>query len=499
VDYDQDNVSDVQAPTGMVTPSYTYPIGQTQGIISVRPDYLGCTENTKTTLLANAPVSGNHYISQLEVADPASVSLIFQDVQANIPYVLERSANGTGSFSVIDQFTSTSSTSDNTVNTDQNFYCYRLGARDVCNNQTFYTNTICSHTIDLDIRDGSNLVAWKTTLPGAGSLTMMRNGSPISLAFTNNGTYTDADVTCGTDYCYNLITAYGGDVYSISNVTCGKAISSAPPTPVSDITSVVDGNSVRLEWVPSPGYTIAEYGIYRIPTNVSIPYAKTAEPTLTDNTYQPFQGVCYEIRFDDVCANRSGRSQAVCPIELKATLNNNDNSVLLEWNAYNGWNLGIDHYVIEKYDGDGQLISSMDYQQTSFTDNTASPGQVFTYRILAVPVSGSVPEPSISNTQTIIKSVMLYHPTAFIPINANDDRNKTFSVLGIEEYITSYELRIFNRWGELMFHTTDMSSGWDGTFKGVTMPEGTYIFKTQIVDTAGRTFDYSGSVVLLRK
>jgi gliding motility-associated-like protein len=72
-------------------------------------------------------------------------------------------------------------------------------------------------------------------------------------------------------------------------------------------------------------------------------------------------------------------------------------------------------------------------------------------------------------------------------------------VRGIPEYISSFELKIFNRWGEMVFFSTDMDRGWDGSFKGIKMPEGTYVFRTQIKDTAGRTFDYSGSLVLLKR
>jgi gliding motility-associated-like protein len=50
-----------------------------------------------------------------------------------------------------------------------------------------------------------------------------------------------------------------------------------------------------------------------------------------------------------------------------------------------------------------------------------------------------------------------------------------------------------------MFLTTDIQQGWDGTYKGNKMPEGTYVYIAKFVDTAGRTLKLSGNVVLLRK
>jgi hypothetical protein len=45
----------------------------------------------------------------------------------------------------------------------------------------------------------------------------------------------------------------------------------------------------------------------------------------------------------------------------------------------------------------------------------------------------------------------------------------------------------------------EISEGWDGSFKGNKMPEGTYTFIVRIVDRAGRNIKESGSVLLLRK
>ena len=60
-------------------------------------------------------------------------------------------------------------------------------------------------------------------------------------------------------------------------------------------------------------------------------------------------------------------------------------------------------------------------------------------------------------------------------------------------------MQIFNRWGELMFYTDNLAEGWDGRYKGTLMPEGTYVFRATITDQAERSFERSGTLVLLRK
>jgi gliding motility-associated-like protein len=102
---------------------------------------------------------------------------------------------------------------------------------------------------------------------------------------------------------------------------------------------------------------------------------------------------------------------------------------------------------------------------------------------------------AISNPLTIIKQPNIFYPAAFSP--NSDGLNDKFIVFG--QFVSIFEMKIFNRWGELMFSTDALNDGWDGNYKGIAMPEGTYAFVANLTDTEGRTFKRSGSVVLLRK
>lgn len=501
IDYNQDNIGDDQSGPGLVTPPMAYAPAVTTATVAVRPNYRNCSTNTQSASLIPGTISNSQLISRLEVNGSNTIDLTFANTQPNVLYQLQRSDNAIGAFSTVAPITNTTNYNDAAVNPDQNFYCYRIGPVDICNSPVpdfAGTNTICSVRPSLAIADGHNDVSWITNSSGASELILLKNNTPLNPGLSNTGTYVDNAVTCGTQYCYQYILRYGA-IESISRTLCGVAISNAVPLPVQEITTTVDGNGVVIDWLAPENYTVLDYDLFRQPTNVALPLASMTEPTYTDATYTPFKGICYRIRFDDVCGNRSTQSELVCPVELTATLDAQSNFVQLAWNAYAGYRSGINRYVLEKYDASGQLIDAMDLgTQTSYTDNSSDAGQTFRYRILAFSNSAAVSAPSISNVQTIIKSPRLWNPTAFMP-EGTQQENQTFSVRGIDEFISSYELRIYNRWGELMFYSTDMDRGWDGTFKGVKMPEGTYVFKTKIVDTAGRTFDHSGTVVLFRK
>jgi gliding motility-associated-like protein len=63
-------------------------------------------------------------------------------------------------------------------------------------------------------------------------------------------------------------------------------------------------------------------------------------------------------------------------------------------------------------------------------------------------------------------------PTAFTP--NGDGINDRFMPLG--KNILSYKLNIYNRWGELVHTSDETQQGWDGTFRGQSVPSGGYYF-----------------------
>ena len=90
----------------------------------------------------------------------------------------------------------------------------------------------------------------------------------------------------------------------------------------------------------------------------------------------------------------------------------------------------------------------------------------------------------------------VYVPSAFTP--NNDGLNDLFRVTGTE-VISEFELMIFNRWGELIFKTTDKTKGWDGKLKGASLSTGTFVYLLKYKDnTSGKSESLKGTVVLIR-
>jgi trimeric autotransporter adhesin len=101
-------------------------------------------------------------------------------------------------------------------------------------------------------------------------------------------------------------------------------------------------------------------------------------------------------------------------------------------------------------------------------------------------------------TIVIQEDIIFYVPNAFTP--NDDDFNNIFIPIitsGIDT--KNYAFAIFNRWGELVFETTEFGVGWDGTYKGAKCQDGTYTwslkFKSKYNDGI---FEHTGHVNLTR-
>jgi gliding motility-associated-like protein len=99
-----------------------------------------------------------------------------------------------------------------------------------------------------------------------------------------------------------------------------------------------------------------------------------------------------------------------------------------------------------------------------------------------------------------VKITVNYHANLLIPtgFTPNDDGlNDVFKIVnGSVQRLM--EFRVFNRWGQEIFSTTDINKGWDGTWKGVKQEVGTYQYLIR-VGYADQTIEtYKGDVQLIR-
>ena len=64
--------------------------------------------------------------------------------------------------------------------------------------------------------------------------------------------------------------------------------------------------------------------------------------------------------------------------------------------------------------------------------------------------------------------------------------------------LVSFEMWVYNRWGQLLFHTKDPAHGWDGTQNGRSVPTGAYYYLIKARGTDGITYNKKGDINVLR-
>ncbi|WP_153799350.1 PKD domain-containing protein [Foetidibacter luteolus] len=127
------------------------------------------------------------------------------------------------------------------------------------------------------------------------------------------------------------------------------------------------------------------------------------------------------------------------------------------------------------------------------------PRSNITYTVQGTTVHGCVQKDSV-NISIVCKASLVQIPTAFTP--NGDLLNDNFMIKGRGIKLIKHFV-VFGRWGDKIFeksnvNANDRSAGWDGLYKGRPLQTGTYIYMAEIICDTGETYNYKGTVTLIR-
>ena len=127
---------------------------------------------------------------------------------------------------------------------------------------------------------------------------------------------------------------------------------------------------------------------------------------------------------------------------------------------------------------------------------TTSPSETASYILSATNQFNSSSIDSILVVVNPLEAVLLQIPTAFSP--NGDGINDVFRIANFEDF-ESYTLRVYNRWGELIFDNQGYNISWDGTYQGVKQNIGAYAFYIEAKPISGaEVMKVSGNITLIR-
>ncbi len=92
--------------------------------------------------------------------------------------------------------------------------------------------------------------------------------------------------------------------------------------------------------------------------------------------------------------------------------------------------------------------------------------------------------------------ISFHMPNAFTP--NNDTVNDVFKGEGFLRGVQTFSMRIWSRWGELIFESNDPAFGWDGRIGNQQAPQGVYLYEVSLEQPRGAPEFYKGFVTLVR-
>ncbi|UXP31748.1 gliding motility-associated C-terminal domain-containing protein [Reichenbachiella agarivorans] len=416
----------------------------------------------------------------------------------NSIYHLYQSDNNSSSFDTLQSVTGAETLIDQ-LNTTNNYYCFQIKTYDACHDVNIPSNIICTVRFNVKSSDDGNLIEWKTDETQADSYNVIRNDALLqNIADPLVKSFNDTAVICKREYTYNVQTVYTvGSSLALDTAIIASQSGELPPITSYPISSINLENEVVLNWsAPNTGdIPFRQYIVQKNINNRSWRYLATAKDTTYIDDDADFFGThSYRITYDDDCGNEATPSPFTNPIILKQTAARGK-IVSYEWNKYETWTEGIRKYTIERIDSAGNVLEeypvlSGRQKDIEFAVNDLEEKYI---RVRAESLDEE-PKFTYSNVIESRLKTQMYLPKAFTP--DGDNLNDRFVAKG--PAVFDFHMEIYNRWGILIYQTSDLLNGWDGTIKGDKQLEGTYIYKIYFKDGVGKNYNQTGSFLLLR-
>lgn len=169
--------------------------------------------------------------------------------------------------------------------------------------------------------------------------------------------------------------------------------------------------------------------------------------------------------------------------------------VVVNWTRYQGWTDGVRTYELYRSNDFENSFTLAKDKGSDTTDHFEDGINNFTqrYRIKAYQ-NGGKQDTSWSNEISFNFDPLLWVPNAFTP--NGDNLNNTFKI--VYGSIKLFQIDIYDRWGEHLFSTNDITQNWDGTFKGQPCPDGVYIYRLRYAGADNMSKVLTGNITLLR-
>jgi len=407
---------------------------------------------------------------------------------------------------------------------------YALAAIDSCGKKSYGTYATAPHTLLLDAGvidpcERKVHLSWNPYDYMPGGL-----GGYIIFRQVNNGIFIPADTVSSTTLTYDdslqFINNYDYTYYIRAFSATGTGSSSScmvrrtyvgPVTPdtlyISQV-SVENDAYVKVDYYYAPASRIKTLLLERS-DSPSGPYSAVDTLAASGNSFIPQsysltdltanvheQPYYYRLTMIDSCNKVALYSENVSN-SIFLSCSNAGSKNLLEWNTYGTWWEGTDRYeVYRTVDGTPDPagpLAVLSSSESDYTDdlNSLKPISQACYTVKAFEATGNPVMPdafSLSNEACSERDPFVVMPTAFNPQSLNN----RFRPVQVYVDPGSFEMQVFNRWGQMIFETNDIYNGWDGYISGKLAPTGAYLYRISYRSFQGENYEKRGVVTLIK-
>lgn len=268
--------------------------------------------------------------------------------------------------------------------------------------------------------------------------------------------------------------------------------------------TVIENKFLRVSWHPSIEKDFAKYFLYKSTDNGKTFSALDTFENKNDTFYNDLnvdvnkQSYCYHLVMFDTCDNIGPQGKISCSILLngKSTYLKHN----LDWNKYLGWINGVDNYQIERRYVTDSFVSLVQLKGNTFIDNKFNTDEgayfYFVNATEALP-DGQTLKPtaqSKSNEIFLFQQPNVYPPNAF---SANSDGLNDDLYLN-NSFVKTFNLKIFNRWGQLIFESDNKKERWKGELNNNSVQNDVYFYIITFTGFDDYAYTKRGNITIIR-
>ncbi len=407
-------------------------------------------------------------------------------------YRLQIKQNNTTNFQEIKTITgeSTGTYLFENLNLNDNVYCVRIISESTCTGESLNSTEVCTIRFKGTAQVDGNYLDWN--MSNFVNTILYKNGKEI---YNGNAPYLDVNVLCGQNDTYEVVGVGPTELETRSLPIEIVAESGTPEIPISQVaTRVLSSSAVEISWEVPQGLAPENFIIYkkRELDDEFFEIGITDSTQFIDETNSLHSKIYYySIVYTNSCEGVSKPDIIAPNILLKA--DQTKNTIAFSWNEYTGYDSLLKEYIVKKYDGNNNLLEEWNQElETVLNDDIANADeQKYSYQVEAISENGLV---SYSNIVDYKIPSIFFVPSGFTP--NEDGINEEIKVVG--KFIDQVEFSIYNRWGTLIFRSTEIEKGWDGYLQDREAPEGTYTYTVKVKDEFGEEYFKSGVFNLIR-